>query len=67
MIKEWPDCTKKQYSKKDAQTMRNTRKNSRQGKRQKQLYIYPCHYCGWWHLTREKVSIGKTGFRRYNQ
>lgn len=38
---------KKCYTKRDAQTMRNTRIK----KGHDLLRIYPCPRCNWWHLT----------------
>lgn len=45
------ECTKRGYSKKDAQTMKNLREKSHNGRR---LRIYQCpsfNHRGLWHLT----------------
>jgi rubrerythrin len=43
-------CTKWRYSKRQAETVRNSRLRARHG-RPDQLRIYHCPVCNHWHLT----------------
>lgn len=43
---------KKIYDKRGAMTVRNFRKKQKNGDRD--LRIYQCHVCGYWHLTHQE-------------
>ncbi len=60
---DMPECCKKKFDKKGAQTVRNDLK--RMGR--EVCWIYQCWTCDMWHLTKEEVHFDNHGNRVFNE